>query len=110
MQKQRTISLYWKCQLIFWSLAALQWAYVGYMATNFSWGLAVIHFALDLLIYIVPSHLYRNLSRKLRWHQLSLAKLLVRLVPAIIVLGFIFMVLTITKNYMVRYWFLPGFE
>jgi hypothetical protein len=30
-------------------------------------------------------------------------------VPVIIVMGFIFMVLTITKNYFVRYWFQPGF-
>jgi hypothetical protein len=72
MQKQNTISLYWKCQLIFWSLAALQWAYAGYMGTGFSWELAIIHYVLDLIIYIVPSHLYRNLSRRLGWHKLSL--------------------------------------
>lgn len=110
MQKQNTISLYWKCQLIFWSLAALQWAYAGYMGTGFSWKLAIIHFVLDLIIYIVPSHLYRNFSRRLGWHTLSLRRLLVRLVPVIIVMGFVFMVLTITKNYFVRYWFQPGFD
>lgn len=110
MQQQNTISLYWKCQLIFWSVAALQWAVAGYMGTHFSWALAVLHFAMDLFIYIIPSHLYRNLSRRLGWHRLSLPKLLVRLIPAIIVLGFVFMVLTITKNFLVRLWFQPGFE
>jgi LytS/YehU family sensor histidine kinase len=64
---------------------------------------------LDLIIYIVPSHLYRNLSRRLGWHKLSLPNLLVRLVPVIIVMGIVFMVLTINKNYFVRYWFQPGF-
>lgn len=109
MQKQNTISLYWKCQLIFWSLAALQWAYAGYMGTGFSWEVAIIHYVLDLIIYILPSHLYRNISRRLGWHTLSLQHLLVRLVPVIIVMGIVFMVLTITKNYFVRYWFQPAF-
>jgi sensor histidine kinase YesM len=110
MQKQNSLSLYWKCQLIFWSLAALQWAYAGYMGIGFSWELAIIHYVLDLIIYIVPSHLYRNISRRLGWHKLSLPNLLVRLVPAIIVLGIVFMVLTITKNYFVRHWFQPFFD
>lgn len=110
MQKKNTLSLYWKCQLVFWSLAALQWAYAGYMGTGFSWQLAIIHYVLDLIIYIVPSHLYRNLSRRQGWHKLSLPNLLVRLIPAIIVMGVAFMVLTITKNYFVRYWFQPHFD
>ncbi|MBO9635538.1 MAG: histidine kinase [Chitinophagaceae bacterium] len=109
MLHKPAISLYWKCQLIFWSIAALQWAYIGYIGTGFSWKLAVLHFALDLIIYIVPSHLYRDLSKRLGWHNLSLPKLLVRLIPSIIVLGFIFMVLTITKNYLVRSWFQLNF-
>lgn len=109
LKKRRTISLYWKCQLIYWSVAALQWAWMGYMGTGFSWWLALIHFAGDLLIYIVPSHLYRNLSVKLGWHQLSIPKLLTRLIPSLLVLGFIFMVLTICKNYLVRYFFQYGF-
>lgn len=110
MQKRNTISLYWKCQLIFWSLAALQWAYAGYMGIGFSWKLAIIHYVLDLIIYIVPSHLYRDLSRRLGWHKLSLANLLVRLVPVIIVMAVVFMVFTITKNYFVRFWFQPNFS
>lgn len=109
MLQKPAISLYWKCQLIFWSIAALQWAYFGYIGTGFSWKLAIIHFFLDLIIYIIPSHLYRTLSKRLGWHNLSLPKLLIRIIPAIIVLGFIFMVLTITKNYFVRSWFQPNF-
>lgn len=110
MQKQNNITLYWKCQLIFWSLAALQWVFAGYMGTGFSWRLAILHFVLDLIIYIVPSHLYRNFSRKQGWHTLSLPNLLIRLVPTIIILGFVFMLLTILKNYFVRVWFQPGFD
>lgn len=109
MKRKPVISLYWKCQLIYWSVAALQWAWMGYMGTGFSWWLALVHFGADLLIYIVPSHLYRNLSVKLGWHRLSLPKLLTRLIPSLLVLGFVFMVLTICKNYLVRYFFQYGF-
>ncbi len=92
-----------------WSTAALYWAYVGFIGTGFSWRLAVLHFATDLLIYILPSHLFRNFSRRYQWQQLSIPQLLVRIIPSIFILGFIFMMLTIVKNYMVRLYFQPGF-
>lgn len=92
-----------------WSAAALYWAYIGFIGTGFSWWLAVLHFVTDLLIYILPSHLYRNLSLKYQWQKLSIPKLLVRILPSIFILGFIFMLLTIVKNYTVRLYFQPGF-
>lgn len=107
---QPAISVYWKCQLLFWSLAALQWAYVGYLGTGFSWKLAILHFILDLLLYIPLSHVYRTVSRRLGWHLLPVSRLLPRIVPAVLILAALFALLTITKNYMVRYWFQPGFE
>ena len=110
LQKQRTISLYWKCQLIYWGLAALQWAYIGYVGTGFSWKIALVHFTGDLIIYIVPSHLYRNFSVKMGWHHLGLRELILRLVPSLLLLGFVFMVLTIVKNYAVRFIFQSGFN
>lgn len=110
MDKRSNIRLYWKCQLIGWSVAALYWAVVGFMGTQFSWALAVIHFICDLLIYISLSHLFRNFSVRNRWHTLRIKALVLRLIPSIIVLGGLFMLVTIGKNYLVRYVFQPEFN
>ena len=110
MTSRPSLSTYWKCQLIFWSLAALQWAVAGYTGPGFSWRVAVLHFLLDLVIYIVPSHLFRNFSRSRHWHQLSVGRLLPRLLPAWLLLAAIFMLVTIAKNYWMRVWFMPGFD
>lgn len=110
MQRGRNLSLYWKCQLIGWSVASLYWNFVGFIGTGFSIWLALIHFFADLLIYIPITHAYRNYSVRQGWHQLKPQQLLVRLIPAIIILGLLFMLLTIGKNFLVRYWFEPGFS
>lgn len=104
------LSLYWKCQLIFWSLAALQWAVMGYTGPGFSWGLAMLHFVLDLMIYIIPSHLFRLFSKRRGWQELSVSQLLPRLLPAWLLLAAVFMLVTITKNFWMRHWFMPGFD
>ena len=109
MKATRPLSLYWKCQLIGWSVASLYWNFIGFIGTNFSPWLAIIHFAGDLLIYIPVTHGYRNISIRQGWHQLQPRKLLIRLVPAVIILGFLFMVLTIGKNHLIRNWFEYGF-
>lgn len=103
------IRLYWKCQLIGWSVAALYWAVVGFMGSQFSWLLAAIHFAGDLLIYISLSHAFRNFSVSLGWHRLSVKALVLRLIPSILLLGGLFMLLTIGKNFLIRYFFQPEF-
>lgn len=109
MKPFQQISLYWKCQLIGWSVAALYWMIVGYMGTNFSWLLAFIHFVADISIYILLSHMYRNFSLHFSWHRLSIGQLAIRLVPTIVILGLSFMLLTVSKNYLLRYWFEPGY-
>ncbi|WP_199141059.1 sensor histidine kinase [Pedobacter sp. ASV12] len=106
---QKGLSLYWKCQLIGWSLAALYWALVGYLGSNFSFILGIFHFFGDLCIYIIPTHLFRNLSKQQHWEQLKPKKLLPIVLLAILLLGTIFMVLTITKNYWFRTFWEPGF-
>jgi Histidine kinase len=110
LKKHLTISLYWKCQLIGWSAASLYWAFVGFVGTNFSWALAVVHFAGDLLIYIPLTHLYRNFSLKHSWQKLRIQKLLIRIIPSILILGLAFMILTVGKNYLIRFWFEPNFS
>lgn len=109
MQKGSKISLYWKCQLVGWSAAGLYWGYTGYLAGNFSFVLAVVHFIGDLAMYILLTHLFRNLSLKHQWHRLSTGKLLIRLIPAILILGLDFMLITISKTYFVRTFFDTGF-
>lgn len=103
------LSLYWKCQLTGWSVASLYWNFMGFIGTNFSPWLAVIHFAGDLLIYVPVTHLYRTISVYRGWHQLQPRKLLTRLIPAVIILGGLFMILTIGKNHLIRYWFEYGY-
>lgn len=103
-------SLYWKCQIIGWSVASLYWGYQGFTGTNFSFTLAVIHFVLDVIMYILLTHLYRNVSLRYQWHLLPANKLLLRIIPAVVLLGAGFMFITIGKIYLVRYWFQPVFE
>lgn len=110
LPKRIRISLYWKCQLIGWSLAALYWQYAGYLESNFSWALAVLHFFGDLLINIVPTHLFRNFSLKMGWHKLAIPQLLLRLIPSILLLGSIYTLLTISKNHLVRIMSRPDYS
>lgn len=110
MADQRKLSLYWKCQLIGWSAASLYWGVSGYIGTNFSLTLAIIHFVLDVSMYICLSHLFRNFSRTNKWHQLKTGPLVIRLVPVVIILGILFMFITIGKSYLVRKIFEHGFN
>ncbi len=93
------LSLYWKCQLIGWSLASLYWTLMGAIGSNFSILLAIVHFLGDLIIYILPTHLFRAISLRNNWGQLRPKQLLPIVIPAVIVLGLVFMILTICKNY-----------
>jgi hypothetical protein len=103
--KQRgTISLYWKCQLIGWSVAAVYWGYTGYN-DHFRWGLGIIQFVSDVTLYILITHLYRCFAVSRGWQNLGLNKLIPRLIPAIIVLGLTYLFTTITKVYFFRVWF-----
>lgn len=110
MQQKSRLSLYWKCQLIGWSAASLYWGYAGYTGSNFSFTLALIHFAGDLIMYIGLTHLFRNFSTHYQWQTLAPKKLLVRIIPAVFVLGGAFMILTAGKTYLVHLIFEKGFS
>lgn len=103
MTAKNKLSLYWKCQLIGWSVASLYWVLMGLIGTSFSVVLAIILFIGDLVIYITPTHVFRLISLKNKWEQLRPRKLLAVVLPAILIMGFVFMCLTIGKNYLVRY-------
>lgn len=83
---------------------------MGIIGTNFSLPLAILHFICDLVIYILPSHLFRTISLKNQWEKLTPKKLILIVLPMVILLGFIFMILTIGKNYLVSFYFYPGLQ
>lgn len=100
--KKNYISLYWKCQLIGWSVAALYWAFQGWNNEGFRLDLAIIQFVLDVAMYILITHLYRNFANRNRWQDLSLEKLIWRMLIAIPVMGIFYAVITISKLYLVQ--------
>ncbi|WP_413670796.1 sensor histidine kinase [Mucilaginibacter sp. Mucisp86] len=110
MKQQVTISLYWKCQLIGWSVAALYWGYTGFNQPGFNWLLGILQFTTDVAVYILITHLYRCFALKQGWQSLGLNKLLPRLIPTVLLLGVVYLFVTISKVYLFRVWFKPGFS
>jgi len=108
--KNSHLSLYWKCQVIGWSVASLYWGYTGWSAPGFLFSLALLHFVSDLVIYILLTHLYRNVALKNGWHKLQLKDLVKIIVPAVIILGGCFMIITVGKIYLLRLYFNTGFS
>lgn len=107
MEKRPYISLYWKCQLIGWSLAALYWTVQGWFdSTNFRFELAIVQFISDVAIYMLITHLYRNFASKNGWQDLALEKLIWRMLIVIPLMGFLYTLVTVGKLYLVRLLFL----
>lgn len=110
MKQGVTISLYWKCQLIGWSLAALYWGYAGYRQEGFNWLQGILQFVTDIFIYILITDLYRHFALSRSWQNLGLHQLLPRLAVTVIILGLSYLLVTIVKVYLFRVWFQPGFS
>jgi sensor histidine kinase YesM len=108
LQKTNRISLYWKCQLTGWSLASLYWAYQAFSEGAFDMALGLFQFVTDVALYIALTHLYRNFVHRHRWRRLGLDGLLPRIIPAILVMGLLYTVTTITKIYWTRILLLPN--
>jgi hypothetical protein len=103
-QKHRGLSLYWKCQLVGWSVASLYWGYIGSQGIPFSFPLFLIYFLSDVVAYILITHLYRNFALHNGWHRLNLQQLIIRLIPAVVTLGLVYLVVTSGKIYLLRLW------
>ncbi|MBO9675234.1 MAG: histidine kinase [Sphingobacteriaceae bacterium] len=107
MKKKPYISLYWKCQLIGWSVAALYWTFQGAMdARSFRFDLAVVQFVLDVAMYILITHLYRNFAKRKHWQDLTLEKLIWRMLIVTPVMGIFYALVTVSKLYLVKLLFL----
>ncbi|MEH3111993.1 sensor histidine kinase [Pedobacter terrae] len=107
MEKRPYISLYWKCQLIGWSVAALYWTLQGWIdSRNFRFDLSIVQFISDVLIYMLITHLYRDFADKNRWQDLALEKLIWKMLIVIPLMGLFYTLVTIGKLYLVRLLFL----
>ena len=107
MEQKRNISientpnLYWKCQLIGWSIASVYWAYNGYFKNECSVSHTFIMFIFDVLIGISITHLYKLNHKKSRLELFKKGSFF-RLAISIIVLAILFMLLGNLKWHL--YW------
>lgn len=102
------ISLYWKCQLIGWSCAALYWGYIGFSSGNFNWTLGFFQFITDVGLYISITHLYRNFALARGWNKLPVKALLIRLIFTVVIMGIIYSIVTLAKIWLFRTYFFTG--
>lgn len=100
--KTKPLSLYWKCQLVGWTVASLYWTLQGMMSGGFLPGLAVLQLISDVLIYVLITHMYRNFSSARHWEDLPLSSLFKRILPAIVVMGVVYTMVTVLKVYGIR--------
>jgi hypothetical protein len=102
LQKRNHLSLYWKCQLIGWSLASLYWQVDAALTGRYDIFFGMVQFASDVVMYILLTHLYRILVRRAGWTTLSLEQLVYRLAAAVLLMGLCFAVMTMLKIYALR--------
>ncbi len=101
------ISLYWKCQLIGWSIAASYWSFQGWAGGHFNPWLGALQFVTDVLLYVWITNLYRTFVQKRRWNDLPPNLLVTRIIPAILAMGIIYTLVTVLKIYAIRVLFIP---
>ena len=108
MKKKISISLYWKCQLIGWSLAALYWQCIGFFGGNNNFFIGLLQFISDVALYILITHLYRNFSVRHHWQQLGIGSLLKRIIPAVVIMAIAYLLVTMLKVHLFQQWFHTG--
>ena len=96
------VSLYWKCQLLGWSLVSIYWAYTVYTRDNYGVFYTLVNYMLDISIGIFLTHMYRQFVIKAKWSILPIKPLLIRLLPTIILLAVMYVILNNFKWY--TYW------
>jgi sensor histidine kinase YesM len=90
-----------------WSAASLYWAFLGFSGAKYNFFIGLLQFLSDVAVYILITHLYRNFAKKHSWEQLNLNSLLKRIVPAIIVMGSAYLLVTLIKVYLFKIWLTP---
>ena len=107
--KKPFLSLYWKCQIIGWSLASFYWGVQGFAMGGFDIRVGILQFLSDVILCIFLTHFYRKFALKHNWQQLDLNKLFKRIVLSAFVLSVCYTIITIAKIYFFRSFFLKGF-
>ncbi|WP_040281660.1 sensor histidine kinase [Psychroserpens damuponensis] len=97
-----TISLYWKCQLIGWSIVSIYWAYTVYTRDNYGIFYTLLNYVLDISIGIFLTHMYRRFALKAKWSSLPIRQLLIRLLPTILLLAVLYVLISNLKWYIFR--------
>lgn len=106
ISNNKSISLYWKCQLLGWGTVSVYWAYVVFTRDGYGYFFTLANYVLDIATGIVLTHGYRYFALKLKWNALSLRQLFVRIVPSIIFLAVLYMLLVDLKWH--YYWAILG--
>lgn len=99
---KRTLSTYWKIQLIGWITASLYWGFTAFMSGYFIWRIGIADLILDVSIGIGLTHLYRNFALRNGWNKLNLKKLIWRMILSVLLLSFLYMFLIAAKLHLIR--------
>ena len=102
--KKLNLSLYWKCQLSGWGFVSVYWAYTVYTRDDYGVFYTFLNYVLDASIGIFLTHMYRQFALKANWSSLPIKKLLIRVIPALILLAVLYMSINNLKWY--SYWVL----
>ena len=97
-----TISLYWKCQLIGWSIVSIYWAYTVYTRDNYGVFYTFLNYVFDVSLGIFLTHMYRLFALKANWKRLPIKKLIIRVIPGVLVFAFLYVLISNLKWY--AYW------
>lgn len=108
MKITKTISTYWKIQIIGWSTASLYWGFQAFFSGNFIWKIGIADLILDVSIGILLTHLYRNFVLKKGWNKLNLKTLIPKMIIGVLILSVIYTVLIAGKLYLVRLFILKS--
>lgn len=94
--------LYWICQLLGWGVVSVYWAYTVYTRDHYTVFYTFLNYALDISIGILLTHGYRLFALRKKWNELSIKKLLYKVIPSIIVLAVLYVLINNVKWYL--YW------
>ncbi len=98
----KSISLYWKCQLIGWSIVSIYWAYTVYTRDNYGVFYTLLNYVFDISIGIFLTHMYRRFDLKANWSSLPIKQLLIRVIPTVLLLAALYVLFNNVKWYI--YW------
>lgn len=102
----KSISLYWRCQIIGWGTVSIYWAYVVFYRDQYGYFLTFLNYIIDILIGILLTHGYRFIALKLQWNALSLPQLFRKIIPSILFLAILYALIANIKWYL--FWLYIG--